>query len=75
MNTKRKAFVITMMIHEEAHFLVREEIDKITKEPVGIFSRDLMDAKKFLSKEQAEIWASGYQGARVERITEGEVLK
>ena len=47
----------------------------VSNEPIGIFSYDLMDGKKFMDKASAEWCASYFEGAGVEVIASGERLK
>lgn len=49
--------------------------DMVLNEPIGIFSPDLKDAKKYLDKFRAEWTASYFDGAGVECIKSGERLK
>ena len=77
----KRVSVISIRLNNRKHYLEHEEagtIDLSTntkKKGMGYFSSDLKDAKKFLNKLHAEIVASGYSGAHVETIKEGEVLK
>ena len=48
---------------------------KTTSEPEGTFSPSLIDAMKWHDQWLAEMVASAYEGACVEVIKEGEVLK
>lgn len=65
-----KVYVISKMFKDGKCYLVSENAWG-----VGSFSLDIVAAKKFLNKMQAEIWASGYEGATVEVLKEGEKLK
>ena len=41
----------------------------------GVFTPDLLEAQKFMQKYEADFFASCYEGAQVEIIKTGEVLK
>ena len=72
-NYKKCVFVVSLIEAGQKVYFVREEITPI--EIKGYFSIDLVQAKKFINKEVAEIIASAYKGAGVECIKEGERLK
>lgn len=81
-NKKPCCFVISLVRSGIKLYFVREEAGEldlktgeVIKESRGWFSPDLLEAKKFLSKEQAQIICAGYKGASVEIIKTGEVLK
>ena len=78
----KKTFVVSIKTEEGRLYFVRESSRKIEllgeellSEPMGIFSHDLKDAKKFETEEQAQNTASYFDGAEVEIIKEGERLK
>lgn len=52
-----------------------EEGNMVVNEPIGIFSTNLADARKFTDRAQAEWTASYFEDARVEMIKQGEKLK
>lgn len=52
-----------------------EEGGQVLSEPLGVFSYDLIDAKKYIDRSGAEWTASFFDGAGVEFIKEGERLK
>ena len=77
-----KCFVVALDIEGKKHYLEREEVGfldigakKVKREATGFFTTDLKQAKKFLDEWMAGYVASGYEGARVETIKTGEVLK
>ena len=61
------------------HYLKRIEPRELEESPlpvfVGFFSVDLMEAQKFLKKYEAQYFADRFEGAQVETIKTGEVLK
>ena len=81
-NKKPCCFVVSLSRSGIRLYLVREEAGEldlktgeVLKESIGWFSPDLLEAKKFLNKEQAQIVSASYEGAGVETIKTGEVLK
>lgn len=52
-----------------------QEGDMVKNEPLGIFSPNLPDARKFTDRVDAEWTASYFDNARVEKIKQGERLK
>lgn len=75
-------FVVSCVFNGTKYYLMREEVgavDPRTLKPIreaeGFFCTDLMRAKKWTEKEVAEIVCAGYEGAQVETIKTGEVLK
>ena len=81
MNNKR-VYVIVLKFDGVPCYFMKQEVGMldpkthgVLKQPQGFFSADLKDARKFLDKWQAEIVASGYDGADVECIKTGERLK
>ena len=74
-------FVVVLIRGDIKLYFKREEVGEVgkdgevIKESRGWFTPDLLEARKFLDKSQAEILCSGYTGARVETIKTGEVLK
>lgn len=78
----KRVYVVTIKTNEDRLYYVRESSRKIEilgqellSEPMGIFSHDLKDAKKFETEEQAKNTASYFDNAQVEIIKEGERLK
>ena len=78
----KRVYVITVMINAKKHYFEHEEMGlldpsthKTIRKPMGYFSTDLKDAKKFVERWQAEAVSAGYDESRVETIKEGEVLK
>ena len=64
------------------YYLMREDVgllDPKTMKPIreaeGFFVTDLIRAKKWTNKSLAEFVCAGYEGAQVETIKTGEVLK
>ena len=78
---KNKIFVVSLIYEGEKLYFVRSnnkpflEGNILMSEPEGIFHTDLMKAKKFREKIEAELCASYFEGAGVEVITTGEHLK
>lgn len=60
---------------KETHENVEVEGNRLMSVVKGVFSMDVKDAKKYLSKEHAEWTASYFDNASVETITEVERLK
>lgn len=73
-------YVIVLVRNGIKFYFKREEMGEVgedgevLKESRGWFTPDLMDAKKFLDKTQAEIVCSSYVSACVEVIKASEVL-
>lgn len=78
---KRRVYIVSLTLEGRKAYYVRQsasfkqEGDHVLSEPMGIFSHDLMDARKFLDRADAEWAASYFDGAGVECIKEGERLK
>ena len=82
MGKYKKCVFVVSLIHEgkkvyfeRQHARIVQEGDLVANEPIGVFTPDLIDAKKFLDRSQAEWCASYFEGAGVECIKEGERLK
>lgn len=56
--------------HEECG-LLDTTTHKTIKEPQGFFSPDLKDARKFMTRWQAEAVSAGYSNTHIETIKEG----
>ena len=74
-----KCFVVSLMRGGFKHYLKRIETREQEDAPlpvfVGFFSVDLMEAQKFLKEYEARYFAERFEGAGVEVIKTGEVLK
>lgn len=71
-------FVVTIIYGGYKHYLKRVEAKQdVTPLPVfvGYFSISLLDAQKFLNDYEARYFASHFEGAQVETIKTGEILK
>lgn len=75
-------FVVVLMHEGKKYYFESEEVGlidpkthKTTREPQGFFCDNLVKAQKYLDKWRAEMVASAYEGATVELIKTGEVLK
>lgn len=75
-------FVVSAVFNGVKYYLMREEVgllDPKTLQPIreaeGFFVTDLIRAKKWTDRSLAEFVCSGYEGAQVEIIKTGEVLK
>ena len=66
-----RCFVVSLVRGGIKFYYKREDLAK----GAGVFSPDLMEAQKFLKKYEADFFAEKYEGARVEIIKTGEVLK
>ena len=66
-----RCFVVSLIRGGIKFYFKREDLAK----GAGVFSPDLMEAQKFLQKYEADFFAEKYEGARVEIIKTGEVLK
>ena len=66
-----RCFVVSLVKGGIKFYYKREDLAK----GAGVFSPDLMEAQKFLQKYEADFFAEKYEGARVEIIKTGEVLK
>ena len=76
---KAFCFVVSLMYGGYKHYLKRVEAKQEEGQPlpvyVGFFSIDLMEAQKFKNEFDAEFFAERFEGAQVEIIKTGEVLK
>lgn len=74
-----KCFVVTLMYGGYKHYLKRVETIQGAGASLptfaGYFSISLLDAQKFLNDYEARYFASHFEGAQVETIKTGEVLK
>ena len=75
-------FVVVILHEGKKYYFESEEVGLIDpkthetiREPKGHFCDNLIQAQKYLDKWRAEMVASAYEGATVELIKEGEVLK
>lgn len=79
---KAICYVVVLIVDSKKYYFESERVGLIdpkthetTQEPEGYFCDNLIHAQKYLDKWRAEMVASGYEGARVETIKTGEVLK
>lgn len=74
-----RCFVVSLMRGGFKHYLKRIETREQEGAPlplfVGFFSVDLLEAQKFLKNYEAQYFADRFDGAQVEVIKTGEVLK
>ena len=74
-----RCFVVSLMRGGFKHYLKRIETREQEGEPlpvfIGFFSVDLVEAQKFLKNYEAQYFADRFEGAQVEVIKTGEVLK
>lgn len=74
-----RCFVVSLMRGGFKHYLKRIETREQEGAPlplfVGFFSVDLVEAQKFLKSYEAQYFADRFEGAQVEVIKTGEVLK
>lgn len=75
-------FVVVILHEGKKYYFESEQVGLIdpkthetTRGPEGTFCDNLIKAQKYLDKWRAEMVASAYEGARVETIKTGEVLK
>lgn len=72
-------FVVTLIYRGYKHYLKRIETKQEESAPlpvfVGYFTISLLEAQKFLKEYEARYFASHFEGAQVETIKTGEVLK
>lgn len=72
-------FVVTLIYGGYKHYLKRVEAKQEDETPlpvfVGYFSISLLEAQKFLKEYEARFFAEHFEGAQVETIKTGEVLK
>ena len=66
-----RCFVVSLVRGGIKFYYKREDLAK----GAGVFSPDLLEAQKFLQRYEADFFAEKYEGARVEIIKTGEVLK
>ena len=66
-----RCFVVSLVRGGIKFYYKREDLAK----GAGVFSPDLLEAQKFLKKFEADFFAEKYEGAGVEVIKTGEVLK
>ena len=66
-----KCFVVSLMRGGIKFYYKREDL----KKDCGVFSPDLLDARKFTKLFEARFFADRFSGAVVETIKTGEVLK
>ena len=79
---KAICFVVVLIVDNKKFYFESEQVGLIDpktqetiREPQGFFCDDLVHAQKYLERWRAEMVASGYEGAQVEVIKTGEVLK
>lgn len=78
---KNKIFVVALIYEGVKVYFVRGdqkpflEGSILMSEPCGFFHPDIKQAKKFMTKEQADYCASYFEGAHVEIISSAERLK
>ena len=72
-------FVVTLIYGGYKHYLKRVETKQEESAPlpvfVGYFTISLLEAQKFLKEYEARFFAEHFEGAQVETIKTGEVLK
>ena len=66
-----RCFVVSLVRGGIKFYFKREDEQK----GAGVFSPDLLEAQKFLKEYEANFFADRFEGARVEIIKTGEVLK
>ena len=78
---KRKVYVVSIQHEGNRLYYVRQqsrithEGGAVLNEPLGIFSPDLLDARKYTDRAQAEWTASYFEESCVEAIASLEKLK
>ena len=78
---KNKIFVVALTYEGVKVYFVRGsqkpflEGSILMSEPCGFFHPDIKQAKKFMTREQADYCASYFEGAHVEIISSAERLK
>ena len=79
---KAICFVVVLIVDNKKYYFESEEVGLIDpkthetqREPTGYFCDNLIHAQKYLERWRAEMVASAYEGAQVEVIKTGEVLK
>ena len=80
--SKVVCYVVALVFNGVKYYLMREDVGlldpktmKPIREPEGFFCTDLIHALKWTRKDLAEFVCAGYEGAQVETIKTGEVLK
>ncbi|MBO7212760.1 MAG: hypothetical protein J6V44_17385 [Methanobrevibacter sp.] len=72
-------FVVVIKHEGKRYYLKSIKITETEGSPLptfeGLFSPSLIEAKKFLKDYDAKFFATKFEGARVEIIKTGEVLK
>lgn len=68
-------FVVSIVCDGVKYYLMREDFTKDEQDPEGFFVTDLIRAMKWTDRSLAELVCAGYEGAQVEIIKTGEVLK
>ena len=66
-----RCFVVSLMRGGIKFYYKREDLAK----ECGVFSPDLLEARKFVKRYEADFFAERFRGAVVETIKTGEVLK
>lgn len=66
-----RCFVVSLMREGIKFYYKREDLSK----DCGVFSPDLLEARKFVKRYEANFFAERFKGAQVEIIKTGEVLK
>ena len=66
-----KCFVVSLVRGGIKFYYKREDL----KKDCGVFSPDLLEARKFTRLYEARFFADRFEGAGVETIKTGEVLK
>lgn len=79
---KAICYVVVLIVDNKKYYFESEQVglldpktQETIREPQGFFCDNLIHAQKYLEKWRAEMVASGYDGAIVETIKTGEVLK
>ena len=68
-------FVVSIVCDGVRYYLMREDFSTPDGDPEGFFVTDLIRAMKWTDRSLAEVACSAYEGAQVETIKTGEVLK
>ena len=66
-----RCFVVSLVRGGIKFYYKRDDLAK----DCGVFSPDLLDARKFIKRYEAQFFADRFEGAQVETIKTGEVLK
>ena len=66
-----KCFIVSLTRGGIKFYFKREDEAK----GAGVFSPDLLEAQKFMQEYEAKFFADRFEGAQVEIIKTGEVLK